>query len=142
MNQTQTFPEALHFEDNGLLGFEDLSNYKLYPHAEAEPFYVLEADETAFLLMEPGYFIEDYSFELDDESLEELGITQAEDVGVLVLIRIPDNAAQMTANLLGPVVFHRQTGKAKQLVLSSEHYLAQHPVFAEEVDHAGTDPQA
>lgn len=138
------FPEKIRFVEQGLLGFETLTHYTLSAYDAETPFYWLKTEdenETAFLVIEPGYFIEDYSFELDDESLALLGIQDAQEVGVLVLLSIPENPIKMTANLLGPIVFHRESGKSKQLVLDSSCYTAQYPVLSEDTASVSTNPQ-
>lgn len=135
-------PEKLVFVGQGLLGFEHLTAFSIQPYAAETPFFWLRADaepDTAFLVMEPGYFIEDYSFELGDETLQELGITAAEQVGVLVLLSIPENPLEMTANLLGPLVFHREHQRCKQIVLQADTYPLKYLVFQEVAD-AGSHP--
>lgn len=135
-------PEKLVFEGQGPLGFEQLTHFSLQAYAPETPFFWLRSDtepDTAFLVMEPGYFIEDYSFELGDETLKELGITTAEQVGVLVLLSIPENPLEMTANLLGPLVFHREHQRCKQVVLQADTYPLKYPVF-QEVEDAGSHP--
>lgn len=137
-----TLPEKLFFATQGPLGFEHLTHFSLQAYAPDTPFFWLRSDtdpETAFLVMEPGYFIEDYAFELSDETLNELDINTAEQVGVLVLLSIPENPLDMTANLLGPLVFHRDSHQCKQVVLNAEQFPLKHPVFQEEAPHARTD---
>lgn len=135
-------PPRLDFIEQGPLGFETLRSFELETYASDTPFYWLrstEDHEVAFLVMEPGYFIEDYAFELSDETLKALHISDAAEVGVLVLLTVPENPLEMTANLLGPIVFHRQQQQCKQVVLDAETYALQHPVLQEAL-HARTDP--
>jgi flagellar assembly factor FliW len=134
-------PPQLHFIKEGPLGFEKLTSFQLEAYAAETPFYWLRAiadPELAFLVMEPGYFIEDYAFELSDETLNALQVTQASEIGVLVLLTVPENPLEMTANLLGPIVFHRQHHHCKQVVLDAETYPLQYPVLLEALN-ARTD---
>ena len=136
------FPEGLTFVEQGLLGLEHLRRFTLEAYAEDTPFYWLRSEEEpdmAFLVMEPGYFIEDYAFDLADETLQALQIEQPEDVGVLVLLSIPENPLAMTANLLGPIVYHRKQFLGKQVVLDPETYPLQYPVL-QEADDARSHP--
>lgn len=134
-------PAQLRFIEQGPLGFEQLTSFALETYASGTPFYWLRATEdpdVAFLVMEPGYFIDDYAFDLSDETLKTLQVTQADEVGVLVLLTVPENPLEMTANLLGPIVFHRHTHQCKQVVLDAESYPLQFPVLLEAL-HARTD---
>lgn len=136
-----TLPPQLHFIEQGPLGFEDLVSFELEVYAPDTPFYwlrSLEDPDVAFLVMEPGYFIDDYAFELGDETLKSLQISDANEVGVLVLLTVPKNPLEMTANLLGPLVFHRHQQKCKQVVLDAETYPLQYPVLQGELN-ARTD---
>lgn len=139
--EQQALPSQLHFIEQGPLGFEHLTSFQLEAYAAETPFYWLRAIEdpdVAFLVMEPGLFIDDYAFELSDETLGALQVTQADEIGVLVLLTVPENPLEMTANLLGPVVFHRHQHQCKQVVLDAETYPLQHPVL-QEVLNARTD---
>lgn len=135
-------PSHLRFIEQGPLGFEGLLSFELEAYALDTPFYWLrsiEDPEVAFLVMEPGYFMDDYAFELSDDTLKALQISEAAEVGVLVLLTVPENPLEMTANLLGPIVFHRQQQQCKQVVLDAETYALQYPVLQEALN-ARTDP--
>lgn len=130
--EVRPLPSQLRFVEQGPLGFEHLTSFQLEAYAADTPFYWLRAvedPEVAFLVMEPGLFIDDYAFELSDETLAALQVSEADEIGVLVLLTVPENPLEMTANLLGPLVFHRHQHQCKQVVLDADTYPLQHPVL-------------
>jgi flagellar assembly factor FliW len=78
----------------------------------------LEQPAVRFLVCVPTAFFPEYSFELDESSCAELGLTAAQEALVLVLLTIGDDAASTTANLLAPVVINARTRSAAQVILS------------------------
>lgn len=135
---------TLHFLAPGLLGFENLLEFELSVYDPQTPFYRLQSltePEIEFLVMEPACLLQDYVFDLSEEDVQQLQIEQPEDVFVLVLLTVPENPLEMTANLLGPLVFNRRNWQGKQLVLDGQNYPLRYPVLtAEEVADAGSEP--
>jgi flagellar assembly factor FliW len=106
-------------------GFGDLTRYALVLLGdEGEPNPVLyelrsvEQPDVRFLVAVPTAFFPDYGFELDEVSCAELGLADAAEALVLVLLTIGDDAASTTANLLAPVVINARTRSAAQVILS------------------------
>lgn len=124
--------QNLRFLNNGLLGFESVLAYTLSAYDSETPFYWLRASEDpelAFLVMEPGLLLDDYAFNLPDEDAESLDIQSPDDVLVLVILTIPEDPLQMSANLLGPLVFNRRTQIGCQLILDPQHYPLRFPIL-------------
>lgn len=110
-----------------LTGFADVNRYllvRLGEDTEADDDAVLyelrgvEDPQVRFLVAVPTAFFPDYTFELDESSCTELGIADADEALVLVLLTIGDDAALTTANLLAPVVINARTRSAAQVILS------------------------
>jgi flagellar assembly factor FliW len=119
----------------GLLGLEQYLRFQLKPFEEGTPFYTmqsLESAELSLIVMDPALLVEDYAFDLNDDDVAELGIQDPDDVMVMVVMTIPENAQDMTANLLGPLVFNRQTNKGKQIVLHGSDWPVRYRVFQAE----------
>lgn len=138
---TQSSPEPalsqehyqIQFIEQGLLGFEAQLNYELSVYDPQTPFYwlrSLEDPEVAFIVMEPCWLADDYSFDIPEEEAALLKITSEQDVFVLVLCTVPANPLEMTANLLGPLVVHRQSFAARQVILDQQRFPVRYPVFA------------
>jgi len=84
----------------------------------------------AFLLTIPELFFADYSAEIDDATIEELGIEDPEKILVYTLITIPNGSVRyMTANLLAPIVINVANMKAKQIVMDKSNYTTKHRLF-------------
>lgn len=112
--------QILHFEGS-ILGFEHLKQFALIQHQADSPFQWLQALEDpalAFVVTHPGLFGFDYSVTIPEPVARELAIEQADDLIILTIVTIPDdNPAQMTANLLAPLVIHRKSQQARQVIL-------------------------
>ena len=126
--------DVVRFAD-GIPAFEDEHEFVVLPYEEGTPYMFLQSmatPELAFLMTDPFVFFPDYSFELDDENMDKLEIKTMDDVLVCTLISIPrSGVADMTTNLLAPVVINRHTMQAKQIVLEKNQYTTKHRLFPE-----------
>lgn len=126
--------DVVRFAD-GIPAFEDEHEFVVLPYEEGTPYMFLQSmttPELAFLMTDPFVFFPDYSFELDDENLEKLAINSMDDVLVCTLISVPrSGVADMTTNLLAPVVINRHTMQARQIVLEKTQYTTKHRLFPE-----------
>ena len=120
---------------DGIPAFEDEHEFVVLPYEEGTPYMFLQSmmtPELAFLMTDPFVFFPDYSFELDDENMEKLAINSMDDVLVCTLISVPrSGVADMTTNLLAPVVINRHTMQARQIVLEKTQYTTKHRQFPE-----------
>ena len=126
--------DVIRFAD-GIPAFEDEHEFVVLPYEEGTPYMFLQSmmtPELAFLMTDPFVFFSDYSFELDDENMDKLEIKTMDDVLVCTLISIPrSGVADMTTNLLAPVVINRHTMQARQIVLEKTQYTTKHRLFPE-----------
>ncbi|MBQ9488002.1 MAG: flagellar assembly protein FliW, partial [Selenomonadaceae bacterium] len=115
----------IHFKD-GIPAFENEHEFIILPYDEESPYYFMQSlnkPDLAFLLTIPEIFFPDYSAEIDDETVEELKIGDAEKVLVYALITIPNGSVRyMTANLLAPLVINLENMQAKQIVMEKSNY--------------------
>jgi flagellar assembly factor FliW len=88
----------------------------------------LEKAEVRFVVATPAAFFSDYGIELDDQQCADLGLTDAEDVLVLVMLTVGDDAASTTANLLAPVVINVRTRAAAQIILTGSDWPVRAPL--------------
>lgn len=119
--------------DHGLPGFASSRRFVLDRWgAQDGPFSLLRSldDQTEFLVVNPDVFFPDYVAEIDDETAGWLGLQSADDACLLVIVSIPDKAEDATANLLGPLVINRVTGRALQAVLN-ERWSPRRRLFGE-----------
>ena len=126
--------DVVRFAD-GIPACEDEHEFVVLPYEEGTPYMFLQSmmtPELAFLMTDPFVFFPDYSFELDDENMEKLAINSMDDVLVCTLISVPrSGVADMTTNLLAPVVINRHTMQARQIVLEKTQYTTKHRLFPE-----------
>ena len=126
--------DVVRFAD-GIPAFEDEHEFVVLPYEEGTPYMFLQSmmtPELAFLMTDPFVFFPDYSFELDDENMEKLAINSMDDVLVCTLISVPrSGVADMTTNLLAPVVINRHTRQAREIVLEKTQYTTKHRLFPE-----------
>jgi flagellar assembly factor FliW len=126
--------KVVHFED-GIPAFEDEHEFLIIPYDDESPYVFLQSITTpdlAFLMTMPFVFFPEYEFELDDDSQNKLGIKSQEDMLIYTLLTIPGGkVADMTANLMAPVVLNQNTMQARQIVLDKSRYTTKHRLFPE-----------
>lgn len=129
--------KIVHFAQ-GIPAFEEEHAFVIIPYDEESPYVFLQSvqsPELAFLMTSPYLFFKDYEFEIDDATEKRLALTSPDDVLVYVLLTIPQGRiADMTANLMAPIVINQRTMNARQIVLEKSHYTTKHRLFPEKAD--------
>ena len=125
---------VVHFKD-GIPAFEDEHEFIILPYDEESPYYFMQSLKTpdlAFLMTVPFLFFPNYTFEVDDETIEELDIKSEDEVSYYSLVTIPNYSIRyMTANLLAPIILNTANMRAKQLVLEKTDYTTKERLFPE-----------
>ncbi len=119
----------------GILAFEEISDYTLQPVPDNPLFFWLEAEDgPGFLLTRPDSFFEDYKITMNREDLKDLLAEEddPEKIEVFVIITVPEKMTDMTANLLAPLLINEAEGLACQLVLKDVTYTTRHYLFSPE----------
>lgn len=122
-----TFPE-------GILGFEETRRYIVLKMEEGNPLMWLQSLEEgalAFVMIRPFEFNPAYSIDLSDKDTEMLKLEQPEDSDVFAIVVIPENPADMTANLQGPVVINVRKKIGKQVISNNPKHKIRHYVLKE-----------
>ncbi len=78
----------------------------------------LDEPSLRFLVAPPFLLFPEYAPELDEETLELLGVRDPERLLILLVIRVGESAREATANLLAPIIIDRESGRAVQAVLT------------------------
>jgi len=115
----------------GLVGMNEVKRFCLIDASPQSPLNWLQAiDEPglAFVVSDPFAFCPDYELEVKEEEVAALGITNPEEVVVLVLLTINAKNQEVTANLVAPIVICAKTRKAKQVILQDMKYTTKHPL--------------
>ena len=122
--QTWDFPK-------GLPGFEDEKELALLSIEGNGVFQVLQSTKTAdvaFIVGSPYTLVEDYSFKVDEPTIDLLKINEQEDVFVLCVLSLKEPFESSTINLQAPLIFQTKTKKAKQMILNDNTYSMRHPI--------------
>lgn len=108
---------------SGLRGFPELTDLELvYDPAQLPLMWLREPQPNGiqFLVAEAGHLFTDYTIELFEEDVAELGLTCPEDAMILnILTFVPHPREQIYANQIGPVVVNRFTQQAKQVIIKN-----------------------
>ncbi len=116
--------------EQGILGFPNQKQYALIQTGDNSGFYWLQAvdrAELAFVVCDPRLFVQDYRAPVKSEELTNLGVTDADQAQVFIIVNKIDKV--LTGNLQGPLVINVKTHAARQLVLSDRKYSTRHPLM-------------
>lgn len=127
--------KIIHFE-HGILGFEDYKKYTLLFDVEEGDAPVISwmqsVDEPSLALpvISPFMIKEDYNPIIDDEALTTLGEISDENALILVIISVPKEISNMTANLKAPIIINSNTNVACQIVVQNSDYEIKHHFYS------------
>ena len=125
-------PEELIYEFYpGLNGFEDDHRYALIIDEDSAVQWLqaVSNPNVCFPLLDPALFLADYAFELPDPDAEALGVAEASDIAVRLVVTLRDPLDQSTANLLAPVLMNPAARVGRQVVLQDTEHPIRYPVF-------------
>lgn len=119
----------------GIIGFEKWKRYVVVRHDDNTSFrwfQAIDTPEVAFPILEPREFRPDYAPTVSEADARMLGITADTPVLLFAIITVPpQNAQEMTANLLGPILINGFTRKGKQVIVQDEEYTTRHRIIDE-----------
>ncbi len=116
---------------NGLPGFLEEKQFVLM-NLEETVFQVLQSVTTAalaFIVVNPFSFKPNYSFELDDQVVEQLKIESSDDVTILSIVTLKDTLATSTVNLKAPLVINVKQKEGKQYIIQKTDYTTKEHIF-------------
>lgn len=138
---TKVFGEVEITEDKiitfpgGIIGFPELKRFTLL-HDEEQGVSVgirwlqsLEEPGFAMPVMDPLVVKPDYNPEVNDELLSGIGELTADNLLVLVTVKVPSDLTQMSVNLQGPIVINVDERKACQIILDTDTYPVRFPIY-------------
>lgn len=120
-----TFPQ-------GVPGFPTLHRYAILEAKGCEPFRWLQSIEqpvTAFLVTDPLQVCPEYRIEVTREEIGLIALNNLDTGFVLVILSVPADPNQMTANLRAPLVFNPEQRLGRQLILSRSEWPVRWRVF-------------
>jgi len=108
----------------GLFGFEEFTEYALF-ESDYEPFLWLQSTQEinlAFLIIDPFLICDEYETDIDDESLNKIGVTKPEDIIIMSIVTVPQDGSPITANFQGPLVINKVNKKCMQVILNDNRW--------------------
>ncbi|EPZ50273.1 flagellar assembly protein FliW [Halobacteriovorax sp. GFR7] len=111
--------DIIRFEE-GILGFENLKDFFVVDPGDQTLILWLQSTDdgaTAFPIIEPKIFKEDYSISLLPAELNSLKLENLSNASVYTILTIPTDVTQMSANLKAPIIINNDSHKARQIVL-------------------------
>jgi flagellar assembly factor FliW len=125
--------EQVYAFEPALGGFPDLRRYVLIPESDSVVEWLQSVDDptVAFALVEPFLFVPEYSFEIPEADVRALGLQSTDDAIVRCVVTLREDANEITANLLAPLVLSRRTHLARQVILQDADWPLRHPLFVE-----------
>ena len=106
--------------DGGIPGLSTIKRYAIVESEELAPFSWLQSCESPFIsmmMLDPTLIDPTYKVRLNNEHEALIGQFTPDDVGVRVLVVVPQDPSQMTANLLAPIILNPKTLKGAQIVV-------------------------
>lgn len=116
----------------GLPGFEELHKFIIVETEHSKPIYWLQSTESAHIALPvivSFAVIPDYNIDIRENELEELALESQNDLLVLNIVVIPEDARKMTVNLAAPVVINAKRGIGKQIIIDAAELPLRFPVF-------------
>ena len=117
--------DVIRFE-RPLLGLEESRDFVILHLKEYEPFLWLQSldqGEMCFALADPWKFYQDYQPKFEQNTLDELGLCEEDEVAVYCVVG--PSSEGLSLNLAAPIILHQARRIAAQVVLDDgQHSLA------------------
>jgi len=132
----------------GILGFEQFQKYVILQNEDSEPFKWMQSIEDpnlAFVIANPAFFFPNYKIEMHIRELNEINVSEGSSVETYVIVTIPKDVSQMSANLQGPLLINTDNNLGKQVVFVNSRYTIRHLIMDELKKKSGknkTEPLA
>lgn len=120
--------------DKGIFGFEEEKKFILFYEDEESPnglcwMQSLNNADLALPVVNPIFWYPDYSPEVDDSLVEELGELKEEDLQLFSVVVIREKIEDMTCNLQAPMIINYKTMKGMQVVVKGDMYGIRHNLY-------------
>lgn len=120
----------------GIPAFKEEKQFLIIAMGEGAPFYYMQSaanPDLCLVLAEPFMFFPDYGIEVGDEELDKLECqNRREDLLVYVILTVPEDFKESTANLLAPIIVNQEKKRGIQFVAVNSEYKTKHPIFPRE----------
>ena len=121
--------DLLHFPA-GFIGFEEETEFFLLPFEGSDGtllcFQSVKTPALAFVAMNPFALDSDYTPELTDSELKQMGVQYSQELSFYTLCVVKEPVSSTTVNFRCPVVINENTHTAMQVILESNAYHMHH----------------
>ena len=122
------------FFPEGIIGFDDHKEYSIIQEKSKEPFFWLQSQkdsEVNFIIIDPLEFEGDYRPVLSDLDKSALRVKGINECFCYVIVCVPQDSDQISANLLAPLVINKKENIGRQVILQEQDYSVQHLILKE-----------
>lgn len=119
-----TEDQVIVFPD-GLPGFEGARKFIVSSLPEYQPFHWMECVDghrIRFAIINPMYFVPDYSPRINRTELLSLGIADPRDLCMYAIVTLRQPLSESTANLMGPLFINIRDRIGKQFIIENDQY--------------------
>ncbi|ANS76098.1 flagellar assembly protein FliW [Paenibacillus yonginensis] len=119
--------EQIYRFDTEILGIAGIYEYGLMPLGDT-PFFVLHAleEDVSFILLPAEQAVSEYSFKINQEVVELLGLKSGEDAGVMLIVNI--SGGELFVNMRAPLLFSPEIHKAHQFIITDQELPLRFPL--------------
>lgn len=120
--------------EHGIFGFEDHKQFIFFNENEEAKnglswMQSLDDSQLALPVINPLIWYPDYSPEVADEEVSQLGDLKEEDLQVFSVVVVREKIEEMTCNLQAPVVVNYKTNKGMQAISMGDTYSIRHNLY-------------
>lgn len=138
--EIELHPEQCWHFPKGIPGFENEKEFALLSIENNTIFQVLQSinvRDIALIVANPYVLVEDYSFDIDEPTIELLNIEQENDIFILGVLSLKEPLETSTINLQAPIVFQTTKKIAKQMIISDQPFALRHIIGSQPVSTKG-----
>ncbi|MEB5468762.1 flagellar assembly protein FliW [Virgibacillus pantothenticus] len=120
----------IHFP-TGVLGFQQETEFVLLDFPNPSIFQILQSTkskETAFIVINPYHMYPDYTFKLDESTVQALQLIDESDIMVLSIVTLKEPFKDSTMNLQAPIIINASKLSGKQFVINTNEYMTRAPI--------------
>lgn len=120
--------EDVVFLPEGLVGMPSLRNWLILdmgPDVAMKWFQSLDRGDFGFPVSRPDFFLQDYQVDLSRGAREHIRNAEPGDLAVLIITTVHPGGAQVTGNMLAPLVIDTESRRGLQMTLDGNYSLRQ-----------------
>ena len=119
--------------DQGIVGFESIAEYALLtdPDGGIQWLHAINGENVAFTVIDPFLVWPEYDVQIADGDTIALKLTRPEDAQLLAIVTPREDPAEITANLMAPLVINRAAQLGRQVILQNSLYPLRAQILSE-----------